>query len=76
MGKVLAGAAALIVLVALWPSLCVSAEGGPSTCRSLVLPLPWGDSADTWGMGVAVVAAVLTFLVGLRLSRWMSRDDS
>jgi hypothetical protein len=44
----------------------MSAEGGPTTCQSAVfLPLPWGDSADTWGVVAAIGAALLTFL-GLR----------
>jgi hypothetical protein len=55
---------AVIVLIALWPTLCVSQEGGPTSCQSaLFLPLPWGESADTWGMVTAVVAAVLTYFV-------------
>lgn len=51
-----------IVLIALWPTLCMSAEGGPTSCQSAVLlPLPWGESADTWGMGVALAAGVLAY---------------
>jgi hypothetical protein len=54
--------AGFIVLVALWPTLCMSSEDGPTSCQSAVfLPLPWGESADTWGMGVAVAAAVLAY---------------
>lgn len=53
----------LIVLVALWPTLCMSSEGGPTSCQSaLFVPLPWGDNADTWGMVVAVAAAVLAYV--------------
>lgn len=67
--KVIPWVAAVVVLVALWPTLCVSAEGGPTTCQSaLFLPLPWGESADTWGWvaaitGAAVTLAVLRFLL-------------
>jgi hypothetical protein len=54
--------AGFIVLVALWPTLCMSAEDGPSSCKSAVfLPLPWGESAGTWGMVVPVGAAVLAY---------------
>jgi hypothetical protein len=53
----------LAVLVALWPAVCMSSEGGPTSCQSAVfLPLPWGENADTWGMVVAIGAAVLAFL--------------
>jgi hypothetical protein len=59
-----------IVLVALWPTLCMSSEDGPTSCQSAVLlPLPWGDSADTWGMLVAVGAAVLAYLAVRSLLR-------
>lgn len=62
--------AAAMVLVALWPTVCMSAEGGPTTCQSAVfLPLPWGDSADTWGMVVAVGAALVTYVALRRLLR-------
>ncbi|QNN53700.1 hypothetical protein [Nocardioides mesophilus] len=62
--------AATIVLVAFWPAVCMSAEGGPTTCQSAVLlPLPWGDSADTWGMAVPVVAALLTYFALRKLLR-------
>lgn len=55
---------AAIVLVALWPTLCMSQEGGPTSCQSaLFIPLPWGESADTWGMITAVAAALATYLV-------------
>lgn len=55
--------AGFIVLVALWPTLCMSSENGPTSCQSAVfLPLPWGESADTWGMLVAAGAAVLAYL--------------
>jgi hypothetical protein len=61
---------AVIVLVALWPTLCVSQEGGSTSCQSAIfLPLPWGDSADTWGMATAIVAAVLMYLVLRRVLR-------
>jgi hypothetical protein len=70
MRKVLPWLAAVVVLVATWPTLCVSSEGGPTSCQSAIfLPLPWGDSADTWGMVAAVGAAVLTFFVVRRLLR-------
>ena len=61
--------AALLVLVALLPVLAMSQEGGPTTSRSLLLPLPWGDSADTWGYLVAFGASLLTFVVARRLLR-------
>jgi hypothetical protein len=58
---------AAIVLVALWPAVCMSQEGGPTTCQSAVfLPLPWGESADTWGWFAAIAGASITFVV-LRL---------
>ena len=50
------------VLVLLWPAVCMSSEDGPTSCQSAVLlPLPWGETADSWGMGVAVAAAVLAY---------------
>ena len=62
--------AAFIVLVVLWPAVCMSGEDGPTTCQSAVLlPLPWGDSADTWGMVAAVAAATLAFLAVRHLTR-------
>ena len=63
--------AGFIVLVSLWPALCVSSEYGPTSCKSGVfLPLPWGESADTWGMLMAVGAAALAyFAVRYRLRR-------
>ena len=62
--------AAGIVLVALWPTVCMVAEGGPTTCQSAVyLPLPWRESADTWGMVVAVGASLLTYVLLRRLLR-------
>jgi hypothetical protein len=60
----------LVILVVLWPTTCMSSEDGPTTCRSAVsLPLPWGDSADTWGMLVAVAAASLAYVAVRRLLR-------
>ena len=61
--------AAFLVLLALLPVLGMSQEGGPTTSRSLLLPLPWGDSADTWGYVVAFGASLLTFLLVRRLLR-------
>jgi hypothetical protein len=59
--------AAVAVLLALLPGLCTSEEDGPTTCQSLVLlPLPWGENADTWGYVTAFAAMLATFL-GLRL---------
>jgi MFS family permease len=51
-----------------WP---MSAEGGPATsCQSAVfLPLPWGGSADSWGMVAAGGAAILTSVALRRLLR-------
>jgi hypothetical protein len=68
--------AGFIVLVALWPTLCVSSEDGPTSCQSAVfVPLPWGESADTWGMLVAVGAAVLAYFAVRYLLR-RNRPDS
>jgi hypothetical protein len=65
--KVIPWLAAAVVLVALWPTLCMSEEGGRTTCQSAVfLSLPWGDSADTWGWFAAIAGAASTFVV-LRL---------
>ena len=65
--KVTPWVAAAVVLVALWPAVCMSQEGGPTTCQSAVfLPLPWGESADTWGWFAAIAGAAITFVV-LRL---------
>lgn len=70
MRRLLPWAGAIVVLVALWPTLCMSQEGGPTSCQSAVfLPLPWGESADTWGMVAAVSAALLTFFVLRRVLR-------
>ena len=67
MRRVLPWLAAVAVFVALLPAVCVSEEGGPTSCQSLVLvPLPWGDHADTWGYVVAFAAMLATFLA-LRL---------
>jgi hypothetical protein len=67
--------AASIVLVMLWPTVCMSGEGGPTTCQSAVfLPLPWGDSADTWGFLAAIGAALLTFIVLRGLLRRRTSD--
>ncbi len=60
--------AAIVVFLALWPTLCVSSEDEATTCKSaLLLPLPWGESADTWGMLAAVVASAATFILIQRL---------
>ena len=64
MRRLIPWVAAAIVLVALWPTVCMSSEGGPTTCQSAVLlPLPWGERADSWGMIVAFGAALITHLV-------------
>jgi hypothetical protein len=64
---------ATIVLIALWPAVCMSTEAGPTTCQSaLLLPLPWGETADTWASAVALGASLLT-LVTLR---WLLRHRS
>jgi hypothetical protein len=61
--------------MALWPTVCVSQEGGPTTCQSAVfLPLPWGDSADTWGFVAAIGAALLTFVILRRVLRHRTTD--
>ena len=62
--------AGFIVLIALWPTVCMSAEDGPTSCQSAAfLPLPWGESADAWGMGVALGAAVLAYFAARYLLR-------
>ncbi len=66
--------AAVIVAVALWPAVCVSEESGPTSCDSLLLPLPWGDSADTWGWAAAIAAAVLTYFAIRGLLHWRQRS--
>lgn len=69
--------AGLIVLVALWPTVCMSSEGGPTSCQSAVfLPLPWGESADTWGMVAALGAAVLAYFAVRYLLRRTERHGS
>jgi len=68
MRRVLPWLAAIAVLIALLPAVCVSQESGPTSCQSLaLLPLPWGDHADTWGYVVAFAAMLATF-VALRLA--------
>ncbi len=70
MRVVLPGLAAFVVLVVLWPAVCMGSEDVPTiSCSSLLIRLPWRGSADSWGIVVAVVAAVLTY-VGLR---WLLR---
>ena len=77
MRRVVPWVAASIVLVALWPTLCMSSEGGPTTCQSAVsLPLPWGESSDTWGFVAAIGASLLTFLLLRRLVRRRGNDAS
>lgn len=71
--RVIPWLAAIVVLVALLPTLCVSQEGGATRCQSLaLLPLPWGEHADTWGYVVAFAAMLATF-VALRLL--LRRDE-
>lgn len=62
-------AGALVVLTVLWPLLCMSGEDEPTSCKSVFIPLPWGDSADTWGMVVPIAGAVLAYC----LLRWLLR---
>lgn len=51
-------------------------QGGPTSCQSAVfLPLPWGESADTWGMVVAVGTAVLAYFTVRYLLRRTGRHD-
>ncbi|MFL6179249.1 MAG: hypothetical protein ACJ74E_05285 [Actinomycetes bacterium] len=70
MRRLIPWVAAVLAVVALWPTVCMSAEGGPTTCQSAVLlPLPWGDNADSWGMVVAIGAALVTYVVLHRLLR-------
>lgn len=67
MRRVVPWLAAIAVLVVLLPAVCVSQQDGPTTCQSLVmLPLPWGEDADTWGYVVAFGSMLATFLA-LRL---------
>jgi hypothetical protein len=71
MRKVWPWVGAIVLLVALWPTVCVSQEGGPATnCQSaLLVPLPWGESADTWGIVTAIAVAVVAYFVLRRLLR-------
>jgi len=71
MRKVWPWLGAAVVLVALWPTVCMSQEGGPATsCQSaLLVPLPWGESADTWGIATAVAVAMVAYFVLRRLLR-------
>ena len=62
-------ACAVVVLIALWPAVCMSGEDEPTSCRSVVIPLPWGESADSWGMVVPIVAALLTYVLLRQLLR-------
>ena len=69
--------AGFIVLVAFWPTVCMSSEDGPTSCQSAVfLPLPWGESADTWGMVVALGAAVLAYFAVRYLLRRPERHGA
>lgn len=69
--------AGFVVLIALWPAVCMSEEDGPTTCQSAVLlPLPWGESADTWGMVAAAGAALLTFFAVRFLTRRAGRPTT
>lgn len=69
-------ACALAVLIALWPVLCMPEEDGPTSCQSAAfIPLPWGESADTWGMVAPIVGAVLTYLLLRRLLRRHPQHD-
>jgi hypothetical protein len=71
-----AGVVGVVVLLALWPALCVESEFGQSSCTSAVLlPLPWGvEQADTWGMVVAAFAALLAVVLTLKLARRGTRS--
>ena len=69
--------AGVVVLIVLWPAVCMSEEDGPTSCISAVLlPLPWGESADNWGMVAAVGAALLAFGAVRYLVRHTRRQDS
>jgi hypothetical protein len=69
--------AGFIVLVALWPTVCMSSEDGPTSCQSAVfLPLPWGESADTRGVVVALGAALLAYFAVRYLLRRTERHGS
>jgi hypothetical protein len=59
---VVAWLGALLTLLVLWPAVCMSSEDGPTSCVSVLsTPLPWGESADTWGMVAALVASGAVF---------------
>ena len=74
MRRLVSWTAAILVFLALWPTVCGGSEGGPTTCKSaLLLPLPWGESADTWGMVVTVLASAATFVLIRRL--WPTPKD-
>jgi hypothetical protein len=66
---------AVMILVALWPTLCMSGgRRADHLPERGFLPLPWGESADTRGWLVAIVAAMITFIV-LRIAlRRRERD--
>jgi hypothetical protein len=70
MRRLIPWVAAVFVALVLWPTVCVSTEGGPTTCQSAVLlPLPWGDNADSWGIAVALGAALVTYIILHKLLR-------
>lgn len=70
-------AAALLVLLMLWPAPCVSSSSGSTSCQNaLSLSLPWGESADTWGMVLAAGAAVVTFIVVRKLAFRLQRTPA
>lgn len=68
------GVAAFVTLVVLWPAVCMSSEDGPTTCQSAVfLDLPWGENADTWGIGVALGGALAVFVLLVLLGNLVQR---
>lgn len=75
MRRVVPWLGALLVLLALLPGVCTSAEDGPTSCQSvLLLPLPWGEEADTWGWVVAFTAMLAMFLALRLLLRGRNRE--
>lgn len=68
---VLATAAGFLVLAATWPVICVQGEFDEGSCTSaLFLPtIGTAESADSWAVVVSLPAALIAFLVVLRLTQ-------
>ncbi len=65
-----AWATAILVLLALWPAVCMSSEDEPTRCQSaFFLPLPWGENADSWGIVSALAASIASYFLVIAVSR-------